>query len=162
MTWRIYGRLPFTGRHLGWSAPLPSGRGVVLFIAILYAMFCPGHVKPAHGQTPNTLIAVTLLGVGTVTVEAVLTPDSVLLLPAADVAQLLGLETPPSPWTTVAELQHRFPPIQVFWSPRELRVVIHDDLAVLPATRRLTEQQRRLAEEAARPQHRRQYVTGCW
>src|SRR3989442_1586955 len=97
---RIYGRIPFTGRHLGWSAPLRVPKNFVLYIVILYALFCPGHAK---GQTPNTIVDVTLLGVGSVTVEAVLTADSILLLPAAEVAALLGLETPPSPWTTVAE-----------------------------------------------------------
>src|SRR5207247_616849 len=48
----------------------------------------------------------------------------------------------------LAELQRRFPPIAVTGLPRELRVVVQDNLAVLPATRRLTEQQQRQARGA--------------
>ncbi len=118
---------------------------VVLFLFVLATGML---IRRCAGQTPNLLVQVDLVGVGSTMVEAVLTPDSVLLLPARDVAALLGLDPPPGEWTSIADLQHRFPPLAVIWAPRELRLVIRDDLAVLPATRRLTEQQRRQAQGA--------------
>ncbi len=89
----------------------------------------------ARGQTPNTIVDVQLVGVGSTTVEAILTADSVLLLPAADVHQLLGLPMATVPWLTVAQLQQQFPPIDVRWIPRALLVVIRDELLALPASR---------------------------
>jgi len=107
----------------------------------------------ARGQADTLLVDVILATTSQhVVVEAVLTtPDSTLLLPARDVAALLGLDAPPTAWTTVAELRRRFPPIEVAWYPRELRVVVDDPLGVLPATRRLTEQRQRQARGAPGP-----------
>jgi hypothetical protein len=75
-----------------------------------------------------------------VVVEAILTRDSVLLLPARPVYLLLGLGPPPAAWTTPAALQAAYPTVTVAWYPRELRVVILDNLDVLPASRRATAQ----------------------
>jgi hypothetical protein len=103
----------------------------------------------ARGQQPNRIVDVQLVGVGTVTVEAVLTDDSTLLLPAAEVTQLLGLPAPTSPWLTVAQLQKMFPPIQVTWQPRALTVLIRDDLLALPASRTTRDALMRTAQGAA-------------
>jgi hypothetical protein len=84
-----------------------------------------------------------------VDVEAVLTADSTLLLPAAPVSELLGLPTPTSAWLTVAQLQKMFPPIQVTWQPRALTVVIRDDLLALPASRATRDALMRTAQGAA-------------
>jgi hypothetical protein len=142
MSIRIFGRL---GKNIGFSTPFKADPlfWLMVLAAVIVNTCFP---RKVHPQTPNLLVQVELMGVGAVMTEAVLTPDSVLLLPARDVAGLLGLEPPPGEWTSVAELQRRFPPIQVAWYPRELRVIIRDDLAVLPATRRLTEQRQRQSQ----------------
>jgi len=88
----------------------------------------------ARGQSPNLLVSVELNGQRR-TVEAVLTADSALLLPAADVHALLGLDPPAATWTTLPALRHAWPPVSFTWLPRELRVVVDDPTAVLPATR---------------------------
>jgi len=96
-------------------------------LALLLALVVP---------SDTLLVDVQLVGVDHVVVEAILTqPDSVLLLPAADVHQLLGLPPPTSQWLTVAALKRSFPPLSVEWMPRALLVVIRDDLLALPASR---------------------------
>ena len=86
-----------------------------------------------------------LLGVGSTVVDGILTPDSTLLLPAREVAALLGTDVGTGGWTSLTELRHRWPPITVTWIQRELRVLVDDPLAVLPRTRQLIEQQQRQA-----------------
>ena len=115
--------------------------------AVLVTVLLLSAPAVARGQADTLLVDMILATTSQhVVVEAVLTtPDSTLLLPARDVAALLGLDAPPTAWTTVAELRRRFPPIEVAWYPRELRVVVDDPLGVLPATRRLTEQRQRQA-----------------
>jgi hypothetical protein len=49
----------------------------------------------------------------------------------------------------VAQLQRRFPPLTVTWLPRELTVVVQDDLLVLPASRQRREALLRVATGAA-------------
>ncbi len=144
MSLRLYGRL---SRNVGFSTPVrSSGAGWIIWAAILYGVCCPNHVK---GQTPNLIVEVRLEGVGSTTVDAVLAEDSTVLLPAGPVAELLGLEPPLTAWVTVAQLQQRFPPILVLWLPRQLAVVIRDDLLVLPASRRVRETVMRTAQGAA-------------
>jgi len=118
----------------------------VLVVLLLCALVCPGPVK---AQVPNLLVSVQLQGVGAVDVEAVLTADSTPLLPAAPVSELLGLPPPTSQWVTVAQLQKQFPPIQVQWIPRQLTVLIQDDLFALPASRRTRDALIRQAQGAA-------------
>ena len=142
MSVRIFGRLT---RHVGVSAPLRPG--LVWWIAlVLYALACPNHAK---GQAPNAIVTVRLEGVGAAEVEAVLTADSTLLLPAPDVEQLLGLPSSGAAWLTVAQLRQMFPPIQVTWEPRALLVLIRDDLLVLPASRSTRDAIARQAQGAA-------------
>ncbi len=81
------------------------------------------------------LVEVQLLGVGSTTVEARLGTDSVLALPAADLAQLLGLGAPTAPWLTLADLRHAWPAVTWTWLPRQLEVIVEDRYNVLPATR---------------------------
>ncbi len=86
--------------------------------------------------TPNLLVEVELVGTDQrVTVEAVLTADSVLLLPARELHALLGLPQPTTMWTNAADLHARFPTVTVTWVPRELRLLVDDPFEVLPATR---------------------------
>ena len=118
----------------------------VLVVLLLCALVCPGPVK---AQVPNLLVSVQLQGVGAVDVEAVLTADSTPLLPAAPVSELLGLPPPTSQWVTVAQLQKQFPPIQVQWIPRQLTVLIQDDVFALPASRRTRDGLIRQAQGAA-------------
>lgn len=55
-------------------------------------------------QRPNTLVEVALIGTGQrVTVEAILTADSVLLFPARELHLLLGLPAPTTAWVTTAD-----------------------------------------------------------
>ena len=96
------------------------------------------------------LVLVTLLSTGQGrTVEAVLTRDSALLLPAVEVHALLGLPPPPTLWTTTQILAHDYPSLIVTWRPRELRVLIDDPHAVLPASRAIRDQRLRTAHGAA-------------
>ena len=81
------------------------------------------------------LVALMLLGGRSVTVEAVLARDSTLLLPAAEVANLLGTGTPPAPWVTVKDLSRSWPAVAFTWDARALVVYVDDPLAVLPASR---------------------------
>lgn len=73
-------------------------------------------------------------------VEAILTADSSLYLPASPVSELLGTTVAGGPWLTLDALRQQFPTIRVVWLPRELRVVIFDPLRVLPATRNAHQQ----------------------
>jgi hypothetical protein len=93
------------------------------------------------GQPSDTLIVEVVLASSNerVVVEAVRDVDSTLLLPAEPVGRLLGVAFS-TPWVTVAALQAAWPTLRVAWSPRELRVVILDDLRVLPASRRADQQ----------------------
>jgi len=82
-------------------------------------------------------------------VEVILTRDSLLLLPAREVNEFLGLPQPTATWTTPAELRSRWPAISVTVLLRELRLVIDDPLAVLPISRQLRDQRERQGRGAA-------------
>lgn len=82
-------------------------------------------------------------------VEAVLTADSALLLPARDVHALLGLDPPAAAWLPLAELTRRYPTVAFAWYPRALVIVVEDPLGVLPATRALRDRLARQARGAA-------------
>ncbi len=99
-------------------------------------------------QQPNTLIEIDVRSVAKVTVEAVITADSLLLLPAGEVFQLLGLGVPTTNWITPQALAKEYPSLVVTWLPREMRVRIEDPMAVLPATRQLRDQRERQARAA--------------
>jgi len=81
------------------------------------------------------LVALMLLGGRSVTVEAVLARDSTLLLPAGEVAALLGTGAPIAPWVTVRDLSRAWPTVAFTWDARALVVYVSDPLAVLPASR---------------------------
>src|SRR5438874_456837 len=72
-------------------------------------------------------------------VEAILTPDSTLLLPARETYQFLGLPDVGTTWTSVAEIRAKYPVITITVLLRELRIVIDDPLEILPITLRLHE-----------------------
>src|SRR5437899_9913594 len=98
---------------------------------------------------PSDTLLVDLILVGSgqrVTVEAVVQPDSTLLLPARDVYAFLGLGVPTTEWTTVGALGTLYPTVRFSWVPRELRVLVEDGLGVLPVSRAL----RAAVERAAR------------
>lgn len=99
-------------------------------------------------QDPNLLVEVKLVGIAHRTVEAILTEDSTLLLPAGEVHQLLGLGTPTTSWITPQALATQFPSLVVTWLPREMRLRIEDPLEVLPATRQFRDQRQRQARGA--------------
>jgi len=129
VTLRVYGRL---SRGVGFSAPV-RGRGCLIVLAYLVALSCPNHVK---GQTPNAIVDVELAGTGlATTVEAVVTADSTLLLPAADVAAFLGIARPTTPWLTPADITRAYPTVTVTFVPRLGRVVVSDPAGALPASR---------------------------
>jgi hypothetical protein len=104
----------------------------------------------ARGQAPNLLVDVALVGTDRhAVVEAVLTADSTLLLPAADLHALLGLPAPATTWTTPAALRRAFPTVGIEWRPRELRLLIDDPLGVLPASRAIADARQRQARGTA-------------
>lgn len=126
------------------SPPLILPRRVA---ALFSLMILPAALT---SQQPNTLIEIEVVGVTHRTVEAVMTKDSVLLLPAGEVFQLLGLgSVPTAPWMTPQSLTKQFPSLVVTWLPRAMRVRIEDPLEVLPATRQLRDQRDRQARGAA-------------
>lgn len=87
------------------------------------------------GQPDTLLVTVELVETqDRVLVEAVLEPDSTLRLPAEPVGRLLGVSFP-TPWITVEHLQAAYPSVRFVWLPRELRVVVLDELRALPASR---------------------------
>jgi len=75
-----------------------------------------------------------------VTVEAV-QQDSTLLLPSSALRDLLGI-TMVGPWTSLEALRRAYPTITVQWQTEQGRVLVFDELAVLPAVRRFREQHR--------------------
>jgi len=120
-------------------------RAVVAAVALLLSA-----PAVARGQSPNLLVDVALVGTDRhAVVEAILTADSTLLLPAAAVHALLGLPAPASTWTTPAALRRAFPTVAVEWRPRELRLLIDDPAAVLPASRAIDAARQRHARGAA-------------
>jgi hypothetical protein len=92
------------------------------------------------GQPDTLLVSVELMqSQERILVEAVLEADSTLRLPAGPVGQLLGTSFP-TPWVTPQQLREAYPTTRVVWLPLELRVVILDDLRVLPASRKAHQQ----------------------
>lgn len=92
---------------------------------------------------PRDTVLVEVFAVTTnerVTVEAV--QDSTLWLPATALRELLGIPPPPSPWISLGQLQSSYPSVVVRWVPAEARVLIFDELGVLPATRRFRQTNR--------------------
>jgi len=86
---------------------------------------------------PDTLLVdVQLDDVGAVVVEAILDADSTLHLPTRELAELFKTEVASASTITLDALGHAFRLLVVNWQPRELRVLIADPYAVLPATRR--------------------------
>jgi hypothetical protein len=83
------------------------------------------------------LVALNLPGAAPVTVEALLGRDSLLLLPARDVAAFLGTAAPTIEWTTLAILRREWPAVSFTFDARALTVYVSDPLAVLPASRLL-------------------------
>jgi hypothetical protein len=118
--------------------------------AVAAAVLLLSSVAAARGQTPNLLVDVALVGTARhAVVEAILTADSTLLLPAAAVHALLGLPAPASTWTTPAAIARAFPTVTVEWRPRELRLLVDDPLGVLPASRAIVDARQRHARGAA-------------
>ena len=101
-------------------------------------------------MSADTLIVlISLLGAGPGrTAECLLTEDSTLWLPAADVHALLGLPTPPAPWTTTEAVLRDWPTVTASWDVRSLAVVFLDPLNVLPASRAVRARQDRAAHGA--------------
>jgi len=79
-----------------------------------------------------------------ITVEAI-QQDTVLYLPTTALHELLGIPPPPSPWISVGALQRTYPTTVIRWVPAESRVLIWDELSVLPAVKRFHEQHRATA-----------------
>src|SRR5258708_39811572 len=104
---------------------------LVVGCAVGLAVRCPA-------QQPNLIVDVQLAGTNEHTVvEAMLTHDSTLLLPAADIAAFLGTGPPTTAWITPADLQHAYPTVTVTFELRALVLVIDDRQRVLPVSRRL-------------------------
>jgi hypothetical protein len=95
-------------------------------------------------QGPADTTLVELFAVTTnsrVTVEAV-EQDGTLLLPSSALRELLGIPPPPTPWMSLEQLQHEYPTVVVRWDPTEGRVLIFDELSILPAVRAFRETHR--------------------
>lgn len=94
----------------------------------------------------SLLVAFVLMSTGQQQMlDVVLTRDSTLLIPAAQLHAFLDLPPPTTTWTTPRDLMRAYPSVTVTWVPRELRVLIDDPLTTLPASRRMRDQRERLA-----------------
>jgi hypothetical protein len=78
-----------------------------------------------------------------VVVEAI-AQDSMLLLPASALADLLGVQLI-GPWVSLARLRQAYPTIVVRWAQELAQVQIWDELSTLPAVKRFHEQHRATA-----------------
>ncbi len=81
------------------------------------------------------LVALAMAGARPVTVEAALGRDSLLLLPARDVAAFLGAPVPVDGWTTLAALRREWPSVSFEFDARAAAVFIYDPLGVLPVSK---------------------------
>ena len=89
----------------------------------------------------TTLVSVELVSTRElITVEAMVT-DSIVQLPSTALRDLLGVSFV-GPWVSLDQLRTQYPTLVVQWRPAELRVLVFDEAAVLPATRRFREQHR--------------------
>jgi hypothetical protein len=131
---RIFGRL---GRNIGFSAPFKADPffWIAVFIAVLINTCFP---QKAHPQ--QLIVDVSLVGVGSTTVEAILTKDSLLLLPARPVHELFGVEAPTSQWISIQTLKLHWPTLEVTVDLRRLIVSVFDPQQVLPASRKARDQ----------------------
>jgi hypothetical protein len=82
------------------------------------------------------LVVVALLSTGQEKmVEALLSADSVLQVPSADVAALFGEPVSPAPYLSLKDLQHSYPALSIAWDVRALRLTVADPQRVLRASR---------------------------
>ncbi len=106
--------------------------------------------RACAGQTPNLIITVELSGTGAAAdMEAVLMPDSTLLLPAADLTRFLSVPAFAGPWVSLVDLSHAYPTVTAQFLPRALRLVLYDPQRVLPVSRSFYSALERQAQGAA-------------
>src|SRR5437016_2998901 len=106
-----------------------GGAGVTPLLLLALAL-------AASGGADTLLVELRLVETGDArVVEAVLTPDSTLYIPASELAALLGAPVAPAPYVSLADVGHAWPTLRLTWQVRALRVLIEDPARVLPATR---------------------------